>query len=133
MSLLDLGLAARAELEAYADADFPRGNWQLIETGGAAMDATGLDLYFSVRAYDDQAGSALIDINSTASSGDRIAWVTRTEGRFEIVIDKATIAALPRNGAATNMPTAFRWSLDGKIGTDEARLAFGILYVWGVI
>jgi hypothetical protein len=133
MSLVNLGLAVETTLTAYADADFPGGNMRLVDADGVPIDATSMVLTFAIRSFDDQSGSALLSINSDASSGNRIVWTDRPNGWFRLLIDKAALAALPRTTAPTNGKTVCRWSLLAAIGSDEVRIGFGNFDLLGII
>ena len=117
--------AARFDLEAYADADFPGAMFQLVDGGGDPIDLTGWTLTYTVRSFDDAAGAALIT--------QAVTWVDQTQGQFTIGIDKAVIGALPRNSSTTNQTTTFRHQLKAVQGSQDVRLAFGDLRVWGII
>ena len=117
--------AARFDLEAYADADFPGALFSLVDAGGDAIDLTGWTLTYTVRSFDDANGSALIS--------QAVTWVDQDQGQFTIGIDKAAIAALPRNSTSTNTTTLFRHQMKAVNGSQDVRLWFGDLKVWGII
>ncbi len=111
-----------------ADSDFPGGTFTLFDEGGDPWDLTGVTLSYTVRSFDDAAGSALISVTPTITNA--------ALGQFTISIDKAVLAALPRNNQQTNKPTMFRHRLGGTSGsggTNDFTLLEGDLAVWGII
>ena len=121
MTILNGLLAAEVQSVAYSGAAFPPEELQVRDSGGTPWDLTGKLVEWIVKAYDDAAGTPLINIRSDAGSGDRIEILNAAQGRFRRTVSQSTLAGLPRAGTDTNEFTRFRHEL----------YIAGVLYCYG--
>ena len=92
------------------NAPWDRESYLADEASGERIDLTGYDLLMQVRLYQGAADPALVDLETVETAVEGIQITDAPQGEFTILIDQATLEALPaQNGE--NKPSVFHHDL----------------------
>lgn len=90
------------------------GDWEqpaaITDDAGAPFDLTNYELAMQVRLYQGATGDALIDLATVGSAIEGIQITDDEAGEFTILIDQATLEALPATNGE-NKPSVFHHDL----------------------